>query len=394
MRRRGFSRLVVAATAALVLSGAVAAGAVFASVRDAKARPQRIGARHLVQIKVLSTRPDLVSAGEALTQIVLPPGVRPASVRLELGTRNVGRQFAVRANGKFEGLVTGLRLGANLLTARLPSGYGARLTIVNHPIGGPVFSGPQIQPWLCQAGAKDKQCDQPPTFAYYYLPAGTGNTGAGASGIASDSPFQSYDPSNPPASSAIATTTTTDGVTVPFIVREETGYIDRDQYAIASAVAAGQAVAALGAAAAVQRPPCDHPRRELRHDLRDRHRPDGDGREDPRRRLHRHVDGARQRGPQLQPPDRGRVAGDDEGVGHRPLRRGQVDDRQRLLGRLAGPAAGGQRLSGPLPGDHSAMQLHRCVVVGDGVRGLLHAAELLRRTGTARTPGDRRRSAP
>ncbi|HUE25424.1 MAG TPA: DUF6351 family protein, partial [Solirubrobacteraceae bacterium] len=240
MHRRGFSRLLVAATAALVLTGGVAAGAVFASVRHAKHRPARIGARHLVQIKVLSTRADLVSGGEALTQIVVPADTRASSLRVELGTRNVSRQFAIRPNGKLEGLITGLRLGANLLTARLPSGYGARLTIVNHPIGGPVFSGPQIQPWLCQTGAKDKQCDQPPTFAYSYLPAGTTGSGAGASGISSDSPFQAYDPSNPPPSSAIATTTTTDGVTVPFIIRQETGYIDRDQYTIATLWQPGQ----------------------------------------------------------------------------------------------------------------------------------------------------------
>ncbi len=187
-----------------------------------------------VQIKVLSTRPDLVSGGEALVQVVLPPGTRPSGVKLRVGRRNVTPAFAMRANGKFEGLVTGLALGSNKFTATLHDGYGAHLTLVNHPIGGPIFSGPQIQPWLCQAGAKDKQCDQPPTFVYYYLPAGTSDTGAGASGIASESPFQSYDPNNPPPSAAIATTKTTDGITVPFIIRQETGYIDRDQYAIAT----------------------------------------------------------------------------------------------------------------------------------------------------------------
>lgn len=187
-----------------------------------------------VRIKVLSTRADLVSGGEALVQVLLPPRAKTSRVKIHVGARNVTREFGLRSNGKFEGLVTGLANGSNLLTAKLPDGYGARLTIVNHPIGGPIFSGPQIQPWLCQAGATDKQCDQPPAFAYYYLPAGTTNTGAGASGIASDSPFQSYDPANPPPASAIATATTTDGVTVPFIIREETGYIDRDQYTIAT----------------------------------------------------------------------------------------------------------------------------------------------------------------
>ena len=113
MHRRGFSRLLVAATAALVLTGGAAAGSVLASVRHAKHRPARIGARHLVQIKLLSTRADLVSGGEALTQIVVPAGTRASRIRVELGKRDVSRQFAIRANGKLEGLITGLRLGAN-----------------------------------------------------------------------------------------------------------------------------------------------------------------------------------------------------------------------------------------------------------------------------------------
>ena len=185
-----------------------------------------------VRIVVLSTRADLVSGGEALVQIVLPAGTPSASVHLN-GT-DVSGEFAARPNGKYEGLLTGLTLGDNTLTATIPGGYGARLTIVDHPIGGPVFSGPQIQPWQCQTGALDKQCDAKPAYAYAYLPAGSSSLGVGASGVASVSPFQSYDPSNPPPSSAIATTTTTDGVTVPFIIRTETGYIDRDQYEIAT----------------------------------------------------------------------------------------------------------------------------------------------------------------
>jgi hypothetical protein len=222
---------------ALLAVAAHSSGAAGASSRPAaagRARAAMLGSRHLVRIKVLSTRADLVSGGEALVQVLLPHPARASRVKIQLGARNVRGQFALRSNGKFEGLLKGLADGSNVLTAKLPDGYGARLAIVNHPIGGPIFSGPQIRPWLCQAGARDKQCDQPPTFAYYYLPAGAGHTGSGASGIASDSPFQSYDPANPPPASAIATATTTNGMTVPFIVREETGYIDRDQYAIAT----------------------------------------------------------------------------------------------------------------------------------------------------------------
>jgi hypothetical protein len=213
-------------------AGALALAAVPAVALAARSGG-RVAKRNLVQIKVLSTRADLVSGGEALVQVVLPGHTRAAGVKVRLGRRDVSNQFAPRPNGKFEGLVTGLSIGSNTLTATLRDGYGARLKIVNHPIGGPIFSGPQIQPWLCQTGAKDKQCDEPPTFAYYYLPAGDSAGGSCAAGNCTSS-FVSYDPSSPPPTSAIATTTTTQGVTVPFIIRQETGYIDRDQYTIAT----------------------------------------------------------------------------------------------------------------------------------------------------------------
>ena len=47
-------------------------------------------------------------------------------------------------------------------------------TIVNHPIGGPVFSGPQLEPWVCQNGSSDPQCNAPTTYAYEYKSSITG----------------------------------------------------------------------------------------------------------------------------------------------------------------------------------------------------------------------------
>jgi hypothetical protein len=170
------------------------------------------------RIEVLSNRADLISAGDALVAVDLPDGVDPAQVRVTAGDRDVTDQFAVRENGRFEGLVTGLAEGPNLLEAKLPDGSGARITITDHPNGGPVFSGPQVQPWVCQARATDDQCNQPPTYSYSYKSSITGL-------------IESYDPANPPAD--VATTTTDQGVTVPFIIRTETGYQDRDQYKIA-----------------------------------------------------------------------------------------------------------------------------------------------------------------
>jgi len=173
-----------------------------------------------LSISVLSGRANLVSGGSALVAINLLRSDRK-HVKVTLGRRNVTKAFATRSDGSFEGLVTGLKPGRNTLQATLPSGWAARITLVNHPIGGPMFSGPQLKPWTCQQGARDAKCNQPATFSYVYR--STDQTKSG---------FQPYDPANPP--SDVAQTTTDQGVTLPFIVRVETGYMDRDQYRIAA----------------------------------------------------------------------------------------------------------------------------------------------------------------
>lgn len=172
-----------------------------------------------VSIEVLSNRADLIAGGDALVAIDLN-GADPSSVSLDIDGRDVTDQFALRANGRFEGLVTGLAPGDNLLTAKLPDESGARITLTNHAIGGPVIAGPQIQPWTCAAGALDAQCNRPAGFTYLYKRTAGGSLTA-------------YDPNSPPAAGTVAMTTTDEGETVPFIVRVETGVIDRDEYRVA-----------------------------------------------------------------------------------------------------------------------------------------------------------------
>src|ERR1700722_5724207 len=172
-------------------------------------------------LHVLSDRADLISGGEALVSVSLPRKLSPASVKVTLGSSDVTSEFAQRANGSYEGLVTGLSPGANTLTAEAPGGLSSQITIGDHPIGGPVIAGPQVQPWRCQnSDATDAQCDAPTVFTYEYKSVVTGA-------------METYEPSNPPSPSLIASTTTEGGQTVPFIVRTETGYQDRDQYKIA-----------------------------------------------------------------------------------------------------------------------------------------------------------------
>lgn len=171
-----------------------------------------------LSLAVLSNRADLISGGDALVEVVLPTGIEVSAVRVSVAGRDVTNQFALRANGRYQGVVTGLALGENVLTATLPGATGAAITITNHPSGGPVFSGPQIEPWYCQAGATDKQCSRPVVYDYVYKSAVTNN-------------FAAYDPANPPPD--LATVTNDQGTTVPYIVRRETGSMDRSEYLIA-----------------------------------------------------------------------------------------------------------------------------------------------------------------
>jgi hypothetical protein len=189
-------------------------------VADAKPRMKKRAkaATPELALQVLSNRPELISAGDALVAVRLPGAVDPSTVKVTLAGTDVSDRFAVRENGRFEALLTGLAVGENPLKATSPGAGSDALTIVNHPNGGPVLSGPQIHPWVCQATAVDAQCNQPESYEYRYKSSTTGQ-------------FSAYDPDSPP--SDVATTTTDQGKTVPYVVRVETGYQARDQYKIA-----------------------------------------------------------------------------------------------------------------------------------------------------------------
>src|SRR3954470_8894244 len=189
------------------------------------------------QVKVLSNRADLVSGGDALVSVTLPRGGKTSRLRVRAGSRNVTSALRRTGSRSLVGLVRKLPVGRVALTARISGGSAARLYVTNRPIGGPVLAGPQIKPWTCQTGAKDAKCNQAPSYKFLYVRKGSSQDGAALPGTTSNSSggaFQAYDPKNPPADDEVETTTTTDGVAVPFIVRLETGYIDRDEYAIAT----------------------------------------------------------------------------------------------------------------------------------------------------------------
>ena len=94
--------------------------------------------------------------------------------------------------------------------------------LTNHPIGGPLFSGP-AGPAVEVPARRARRSVRRAAAIQLRIPVEQ---------PAGPAPDQPYDPAHPP--SDVATTTTDGGVTVPFIVRIETGYEDRDQYKIAT----------------------------------------------------------------------------------------------------------------------------------------------------------------
>lgn len=209
-------RVAAMASAALVLTGLLVSGS---GAGPAWSMPDST-----LIISTPANRADLISGPSTLVQITLPAGATPEQVSIQLNGQPVSGRFALRPNGKVQGLLTELRPGRNVVSAVLQGGATAQLVITDHPLGGPVLAGPQVQPWFCNNQAnganepQDSQCNTAPSYSYRYKSSITGL-------------FSAYDPAHPPLD--IARTTTDQGVTVPYIVRIETGVLDRGVYQIA-----------------------------------------------------------------------------------------------------------------------------------------------------------------
>ena len=200
-----------------------------------------------IEIETLSTKPWLVSGGDVLIEIRVPWEISARQVNVSLNGMDVSDAFRalprqdLRAHpGKraLRGLVSGLDLGGNSLIVTTEGDdvphLSETLELTNWPIEGPIISGPHEQPFFCQteefqvAGgvlgetlgpALDENCSIETRVDYLYK--------------STDGTLKALEDPLGPAPVDLAEATTIKGRTVPYIVRVETGSINRAIYEIA-----------------------------------------------------------------------------------------------------------------------------------------------------------------
>jgi hypothetical protein len=226
---------------------ASAAAAVLTAMAGAAQGPPA-GRQGALDVRVVSSPANLVSGGDARVEIAVPEEIAYGDVEVRLDGADVGPAFAQDPEGghQLEGVLTGLPLGPSTLTVRIPGPGNARpnrveLTLVNHPIQGPMFSGPQQAVFLCATAAHRATAGLGPITDPATCAA---NTVVSFVYRSTGGSWLPYDPAAPPPAGAIATTTTLDGETVPLIVRWERGVINRFIYSIAILSPASQDLAA------------------------------------------------------------------------------------------------------------------------------------------------------
>ncbi|MDB5998590.1 MAG: hypothetical protein JWP52_289 [Rhizobacter sp.] len=182
-------------------------------------------------VQLLSSKPDYVSGSDTLVDVTLADAA--STVTVALNGADVSSAFKADPNNATHriGLVTGLKAGANSLVAT-SGGAATTLALTDYPITGPMISGPHETPFNCTTstfklpdgsllGAPlDADCSVKTVVQYVYRPLGNTTT------------FKLLaDPKVKPAD--VASVTNNLGRTVNYIVRVETGTINRSIYQLA-----------------------------------------------------------------------------------------------------------------------------------------------------------------
>ena len=183
-------------------------------------------------VRTVSSRPDMVSGGDAIVQVRVPAGADMNKLRIWRGTSNLTGTFEsvpgspqlVRGKVSVDG-------DDSVIRVTIP-GYGTRrLTLVNHPLSGPLLSGRHLNPLVCNTAAaglgapQDANCTGNTVVTYRYRTTANGWANL-------------TDPTGPVPGN-IKMTTTNQGEKVPFAVATERGTLNRSIYAVTTLIDIG-----------------------------------------------------------------------------------------------------------------------------------------------------------
>ncbi len=188
------------------------------------------------EVTSLSSHPDKISGGSTMLQVKAPEGAVLDAVKVTLNGVDVTAKLTARdptartMNGLVDGLTTNSSSAsgsANTVVVSSSDGKAktTTATLTNFPITGPILSGPHLTPYECRTvnnglgAALDANCSAATIVKYFYR--------------ASDNTFKALADPTLARPADLVTTTTIDGVQVPYIVRLEIGTINRGVYRLA-----------------------------------------------------------------------------------------------------------------------------------------------------------------
>ncbi|MEC8739986.1 MAG: DUF6351 family protein, partial [Pseudomonadota bacterium] len=185
-----------------------------------------------LHLRAVSSKPWLVTGGDVLVELELAEPMAGSTITLEINGVDVSEKLVSISPQVSQALLTGLPEGDNLLLATAGQ-HQRQLRLTNYPLSGPIISGPHEVPFYCQTSefkkvngemfgtGPESGCEGPLQTDYVYY----------------STEQQAFLPYTltfgllPPVD--MAELVIGDGESRPFIVRVETGVVNRAIYEIA-----------------------------------------------------------------------------------------------------------------------------------------------------------------
>lgn len=187
-----------------------------------------------IQLRTVSAQPWLVTGGDVLVEVTIGTAVNSAQLLISLNGSDITGRFRETAATTLQALLTDMPEGDSTLLAQLSgTQLSESLILTNYPASGPIISGPHEQPYVCQTAqfetvtgetlgsALDSNCTIPTRVDYVYWST--------LDEVFKPLPLEAE--VSPPADMGLITVM--GQADAPYIVRVETGTVNRAIYEIA-----------------------------------------------------------------------------------------------------------------------------------------------------------------